>query len=78
LKTNSAIFDYKSVCITLVALRINLHQAVALSFRKVGDPCCTGFGVKRNIGLAKFLASCHVRMHGVIFYISNTLRKLMI
>jgi len=27
---------------------------------------------------AKFLTSRHVRMHRVIFYISNTLRKLMI
>jgi len=27
---------------------------------------------------AKFMYSCHVRMHRVIFYISNMLRKLMI
>jgi len=26
----------------------------------------------------KFLTSTHMRMHRVIFYISNTLRKLMI
>ena len=35
-------------------------------------------GVKRNFWLAKFLTSRHVRVHRVIFYISNTLRKLMI
>jgi len=34
--------------------------------------------VKRNFWLAKFLTSHHVNMHRVIFYISNTLRKLMI
>jgi len=27
---------------------------------------------------AKFLTSCHVRVHKVLFYISNTLRKLII
>jgi len=27
------------VCITLVALRMNLYQEVALSFKKVWDPC---------------------------------------
>jgi len=31
-----------------------------------------------NFRLAKFLTSRHVRMHRVIFYIPNTLRKLMI
>jgi len=35
-------------------------------------------GVKRNFWLAKFLTSRHVRMYTVIFYISHTLRKLMI
>jgi len=35
-------------------------------------------GVKRNFWLAKFLISRHMRMHRVTFYISNTLRKLMI
>ena len=34
--------------------------------------------VKRNFLLVKFLTSRHVRMHRVMFYISNTLRKLMI
>jgi len=34
--------------------------------------------VKRNFWLAKFLTSRQVRMHRAIFYISNTLRKLMI
>jgi len=35
-------------------------------------------GVKRNFWIVKFLTSRHVRMHRAIFYISNTLRKLMI
>jgi len=35
-------------------------------------------GVKRNFWLAKFLTTRHVRMHKVIFYISNTLRKFKI
>jgi len=35
-------------------------------------------GVKRNLWLGKFLTSRHVRMHRVIFNISNTLRKLII
>jgi len=35
-------------------------------------------GVKPNFWLAKFLTSRHVRMHRLIFCISNTLRKLMI
>jgi len=34
--------------------------------------------VKRNFWLAKFLTSYHVRMHRVIFYIPNTLIKLLI
>jgi len=34
--------------------------------------------VKRNFWLAKFLTSRHMRMHRIIFYLSNTLRKLMI
>jgi len=37
-----------------------------------------GPGVKRNFWLANFLTSHHVHMHRVIFYISNTLRKLVI
>ena len=35
-------------------------------------------GVKRNFRLAKFLTSRHVLTHRVIFYMSNTLRKLII
>jgi len=35
-------------------------------------------GVKGNFSFAKFLTSCHERMHRVIFYISNALIKLMI
>ena len=31
------------MCIKLVALRMNLYQEVALSFKKVGDPCAKGF-----------------------------------
>jgi len=34
--------------------------------------------VKRNFRLAKFLTSLHVRVHKVIFCISNILRKLVI
>jgi len=37
-----------------------------------------GSAVKRNFSLAEFLTSPHLRMHRVIFYTSNTLRKLMI
>ena len=33
-------FYFRSVCIKLVSLRMILYQQVALSFRKVGDPCC--------------------------------------
>jgi len=32
-----------TVCIKLVALRMHLYQEVALSFKKVGDPCAKGF-----------------------------------
>jgi len=32
-------FHFISVCIQLVALRMNLYHEVALSFKKVGDPC---------------------------------------
>jgi len=35
-------------------------------------------GVRRNLWLAKFLTSHHVRMHRVIFYISNTVTNLII
>jgi len=34
-------------------------------------------GVRGNFWLAKYLTSRHMRMHRVIFYISNTLRKLI-
>jgi len=37
----------------------------------------SGSGVRRNFWLAKFLTSHHVRMRKVIFYISNTLIKLI-
>jgi len=35
-------------------------------------------GAKRNFWLAKFLTSCHVPMHRGVFYISKTLRQLVI
>jgi len=35
-------------------------------------------GVKRNFWLAKVLTSRHVHMHRVIFYIQNTLKKMMV
>jgi len=38
LKANWAKFYFKSVCIKLVALRINVYEEVALRFKKVGDP----------------------------------------
>jgi len=38
LTTNSANFYFRSVCIKLVALRMNLYQEAALSSKKVGDP----------------------------------------
>jgi len=31
-------FLFRSVCIKLESLRINLYKEVALSFKKVGDP----------------------------------------
>jgi len=31
-------FYFRSVCIRLVALRMNLYQKAALSFKTVGDP----------------------------------------
>jgi len=33
------IFIFRSLCIKLVDLRMNLHQEAALSFKKFGDPC---------------------------------------
>jgi len=41
-------------------------------------PGSSGTGVKWYRGQEKFLTSRHVRMHRVVFYISNTLRKVMI
>jgi len=32
---------FRRVYIRLVALRMNLYQEVALSFKKVGDPCAS-------------------------------------
>ena len=39
MKTNYANFYFRSLCIKLVALRINLYQEAALSFKKFRDPC---------------------------------------
>jgi len=39
LQTNRENLYFRSVCIQLVALRMNLYLEVALSFKKVGDPC---------------------------------------
>jgi len=41
LKTSLANFYFRSVCIKLVALRLNWYQEVAFSVKKVGDPSCT-------------------------------------
>jgi len=38
MKTNNANFYFRSLCIKLLALRMNLHQEAALSFKKFGDP----------------------------------------
>jgi len=42
------------------------------------DGICGVSKLKNHWWKANFLTSRHVRMHRVIFYISNTLRKLMI
>jgi len=40
MKTNYANYYFRSLCIKkLVALRMNLYQETALSFKKFGDPC---------------------------------------
>jgi len=39
MKTNYANFYFRSLCIKLVALRMNLYHEAALSFKKFGDPC---------------------------------------
>jgi len=39
MKSNYANFYFKSLCIKLVALRMNLYQKAALSFKNFGDPC---------------------------------------
>ena len=38
MKTNCANFYFKGPCIKLVALRMNLYQEIALSFKKFSDP----------------------------------------
>ena len=38
MKTNCASFYLKSLCIKLVALRMNLYQEIAPSFKKFSDP----------------------------------------
>jgi len=39
MKTNYANFYFRSLCIKLVVLRMNLHQEAALSFKKFSDLC---------------------------------------
>jgi len=39
MKTNYANFYFRCLCIKLVALRMNLHQEAALSFKKFVGPC---------------------------------------
>jgi len=39
MKTSYANFYFRSLCIKLVALRLNLYQEAALSFKKFADPC---------------------------------------
>jgi len=38
MKTNCANFYFKSLCIKLVALHMNLYQEIALSFKTFSDP----------------------------------------
>jgi len=38
MKTNYANFYFRCLCIKLGALRMNLYQKAALSFKKFGDP----------------------------------------
>jgi len=38
-KTNYANLYFRSLCIELVALRMNLYQEATLSLKKFGDPC---------------------------------------
>jgi len=39
MKTTYANFYFRSLCIKLVALRMNLYQKASLSFKKFDDPC---------------------------------------
>ena len=39
MKRNCENFYLKSLCITLVALRLNLYQEIAPSFKMFSDPC---------------------------------------
>jgi len=39
MKINCANFYLKSLCIKLLALRMNLYQEIAPSFKKFSDPC---------------------------------------
>jgi len=41
------------MCIKLVALRMNLHQEVAVSFKKVGDPWYTLSAVNKHSAMNK-------------------------
>jgi len=50
----------------------SLNKSWFVKFQKFRTRC------QRNFWLAKFLTSRHVRMQRAIFYISNTLRKLLI
>jgi len=42
MKTNYANFYFRSLCIKLVALRMNLYQEAALSFKMFGAPASDG------------------------------------
>jgi len=56
MKTNYANFYFRSLCIKLVALCMNLYQEAALSFKNFGDPalnpnlnlCLSTFQLKVN------------------------------
>jgi len=56
LKTSLANFYFRSVCIKLEALRLNWHQEVAFSVKKVGDPSCTSI-INYTLSVSEYVAT---------------------